>query len=74
MTIEEYRIMLRWSKQRLADEAEIDITTLYNALDSSKRVYKVTAQKIADGISKGLQQRGQPPISYTDLEGLRFAD
>lgn len=66
--------MLGWSKQKLADEAEIDITTLYNALDPKKRIYKATAGKIANGINKGLTDRNLPHISYTDLDGLRFAD
>lgn len=74
MTIEEYRIQLGWSKQQLAEAAEIDITTLYNAIDPTKRIYKATAGKIASGINKGLQARNQPQISYTDLDGLRFAD
>ncbi len=74
MTIEEYRIMLGWSTQKLAKEAEIDITTLYNALEPQKRVYKATAGKIVNGINKGLKQRDLPPISYTDLDGLHFAD
>ena len=74
MNIEEYRIMLGWSKQQLAEAAEIDITTLYNALDPHKRIYKATAGKIAHGINKGLKERNLPPISYTDLDDLRFAD
>jgi lambda repressor-like predicted transcriptional regulator len=74
MTVEEYRIMLGWSKQQLADAAGIDITTLYNALDPQKRIYKATASKIANAISAELQRRGQTPIRYTDLAGLTFAD
>src|SRR5439155_661497 len=73
-SIEEYRIFLKWSKSRLAQEAGIDRTTLDNALDTTKTIYKVTAQKIAEGISKGLQEQGLQPISYTELAGLRFAD
>lgn len=74
MTIEEYRIMLGWSKQQLADASGIDITTLYNALDPQKRIYKATASKIAAGINKGLKERNLPFIKYTDLDGLQFAD
>ncbi len=74
MTIEDYRIMLGWSKQQLAEEAEIDITTLYNALDPHKRIYKATAGKIANGINKGLKAKNLPEIKYTDLDGLQFAD
>lgn len=74
MSIEEYRIMLGWSKQQLADASGIDITTLYNALDPNKRIYKATASKIATGINQGLKEKNLPSISYTDLTGLRFAD
>ena len=74
MTIEEYRIVLGWSKQQLADESGIDITTLYNALDPRKRIYKATASKIAAGISKGLKERNLHLINYSDLDGLQFAD
>ncbi len=73
-SIEEYRIFLTWSKTRLAQEAGIDRTTLDNALDPTKTIYKATAQKIAEGINKGLQARNLPAISYIDLDGLRFAD
>ncbi len=74
MTIEEYRIMLGWSKQQLADAAGVDIVTIYNALDPNKRIYKATASKIAMGINKGLKDRQMPEIKYTDLDGLQFAD
>ena len=74
MTIEEYRIMLGWSKQQLADAAGVDIVTIYNALDPNKRIYKATASKIAMGINKGLKDRNMPEIKYTDLDGLKFAD
>ncbi len=73
-SIEEYRILLKWTKTRLAQEAGIDRTTLDNALDPTKTIYKVTAQKIAEGISKGLQAQGLQSISYTDLADLHFAD
>lgn len=74
LSIEDYRILLKWSKTRLAQEAGIDRTTLDHALDPTKTIYKVTAQKIAEGISKGLQANGHPAISYTDLADLRLAD
>ncbi len=73
-SIEEWRVFLKWSKSRLAQESGIDRTTLDNALDPTKTIYKVTAQKIAEGISKGLQAQGLPPISYTDLEDIHLAD
>ena len=73
-SIEDWRVFLKWSKTRLAQESGIDRTTLDNALDPNKTIYKVTAQKIAEGISKGLQAQGLPPISYTDLADIRLAD
>jgi hypothetical protein len=73
-SIEDYRILLKWSKTRLAHEAGIDRTTIDNALDPTKTIYKVTAQKIAEGISKGLQINGQSAISYIDLADVRLAD
>ncbi len=73
MTIEEYRVKLGWSKAKLAREADIDVGTLNDAI-AGKRIYKATAGKIAYGINKGLKDRNLPPISYTDLDGLRFAD
>jgi len=74
LSIEEYRVMLKWSKKRLADESGIDRATLDNALDPQKSIYKVTAQKIAEGISKGLGEQGKPEIAYTDIADLRLAD
>ncbi len=73
-TIEEYRILLKWTKTRLAQEAGIDRTTLDNALNPTKTIYKITAQKIAEGLSKGLQAQGLAAISYIDLADLHFAD
>ena len=52
MTIEEYRIKLGWSKAKLAREADIDVGTLNDAI-SGKRIYKATAGKIANALSKG---------------------
>ena len=73
-SIEDWRVFLKWSKTRLAQESGIDRTTLDNALDPTKTIYKVTAQKIAEGISKGLQAQGLPPISYADLADVHLAD
>ena len=69
MTIEEYRVKLGWSKAKLAREADIDIGTLNDAL-SGKRIYKATAGKIANALSKGLGQ----DISYRDLDGVNLID
>ncbi len=69
MTIEEYRVKLGWSKAKLAREADIDIGTLNDAL-SGKRIYKATAGKIANALSRGLGQ----DISYKDLDGVNLID
>ena len=69
MTIEEYRIKLGWSKAKLAREADIDVGTLNDAI-SGKRIYKATAGKIANALSKGLGQ----DVSYKDLEGINLID
>jgi hypothetical protein len=73
MTIDDYRILLGWSKSKLANEADIDMNTLKRAIDGEP-IYRATAGKIAYAISAGLQRRGQPPIRYTDFDGLQFAD
>ncbi len=69
MTIEEYRIKLGWSKAKLAREADIDVGTLNDAI-SGKNIYKATAGKIANALSKGLGQE----ITYKDLEGVSLVD
>ncbi len=69
MTIEEYRVKLGWSKAKLAREADIDIGTLNDAI-SGKRIYKATAGKIANALSKGLGQE----VTYRDLDGISLID
>ena len=69
MTIEEYRLRLGWSRARLAREANIDVSTLNDAM-SGKRIYKATAAKIARAISEGLGEN----ISYQDLDGVTTYD
>jgi hypothetical protein len=69
MTIEEYRVKLGWSKAKLAREADIDIGTLNDAL-AGKRIYKATAGKIANALSKGLGQ----DITYKDLDEVNLID
>ena len=73
MTIDDYRIQLGWSKSQLANEAGIDMNTLKRAIDGEP-IYRATAGKIVNAINEELQRRGQPPIKYTDLAGLKFAD
>ena len=69
MTIDDYRVELGWTKTRLAHEAGIDIGTLSDAI-AGKRIYKATAGKITNAISKGLGRK----ITYKDIEGLNLAD
>lgn len=69
MTIEDYRVKLGWSKAKLAREADIDISTLNDAL-AGKTIYKATAGKIAKALSEGLRQE----ITYKDLDGVNFKD
>jgi len=69
MTIEDYRVKLGLSKSKLAPQDDIDVGTLTDAI-SGKRIYKATAGKIANAISKGLGYE----ISYQDIEGLNLAD
>lgn len=69
MNLDDYRARLGWSKARLAREAHIDVGTLTDAV-AGKRIYKATAGKIANAISKGLEQE----ITYKDIEGLNLAD
>jgi lambda repressor-like predicted transcriptional regulator len=73
MTIEDYRIALGWSRSKLAREADIDQNTLKSAIDGNL-IYRATAGKIANAISRELERQGKPPIKYTDLDGLTFAD
>ena len=73
MTIDDYRIQFGWSKSKLATEADIDMNTLKRAIDGEP-IYRATAGKIANAISAELRRHGQPPIRYTDLAGLTFAD
>ena len=69
MTIDDYRIEFGWSKAKLAREADIDIGTLNDAL-AGKRIYKATAGKIANALSRGLGQ----DITYKDLDGVNLID
>ena len=69
MTIEEYRIAIGWSKARLAREADIDENTLNRAI-RGEPIYKATASRIAQAISKGLGH----DIPYTSIDGIQFAD
>jgi Helix-turn-helix. len=69
MTLEDYRVKLGWSKAKLAREAGINVRTASEAI-LGKPIYKATAGKIANAISKGLEQE----ITYKDIEGLNLAD
>ncbi|MBA2396677.1 MAG: helix-turn-helix transcriptional regulator [Ktedonobacteraceae bacterium] len=71
MNLEDYRANLGWSKARLAREASINVGTVIDA-EKGKRVYKATAGKIANALSKGLGEGKE--ITYKDIEGLNLAD
>ncbi len=73
MTIEDYRIEFGWSKSKLCKEADIEMNTLQRAIDGNP-IFRATAGKIVGAINQELARRGRPPIRYTDLEGLVFAD
>ncbi len=69
MKLEDYRVKLGWSKAKLAREAGISVGTVLDA-EKGSRIYKATAGKIANAISKGLGYE----ITYRDIEGLNLAD
>jgi len=69
MTLEGYRVKLGWSKARLAREAGVRAATVSDA-EKGESIYKATAGKIANALSKGLGYE----ITYEQIEGLKFAD
>jgi DNA-binding XRE family transcriptional regulator len=69
MNLEDYRVRLGWSKAQLAREADINVGTVLDA-EKGRRIYKATAGKIANALSKGLGYE----ITYRDIEGLNLAD
>ncbi len=71
MNLTDYRAKLGWSKAHLAREASINVGTVIDA-EKGKRVYKATAGKIANALSKGLGEGKE--ITYKDIEGLNLAD
>ncbi len=74
MTLEGYRVKLGWSKAKLAREAGVRAATVSDA-EKGESIYKATAGKIANAISRGLKELGEEKeITYMDIEGLKFAD
>ena len=69
MTIEDYRVKLGWSKAQLAREASVGVRTISDAI-KGKSIYKATAGKIANAISRGVGHE----VTYKDIEGLNLAD
>lgn len=65
MNLEDYRIACGWSKNEMARESRIDITTLNRAI-SGDEVTLNTAQKIAYAISQRLGRSIRP----NEIEGL----
>lgn len=67
MTLEDYRIKCRWSKNELARQARIDINTLNRAMKGIP-VSLDTAKKLASAISEYLGNS----INYQDIEGINI--
>ena len=65
MTLEDYRIKCRWSKNELARQARVDINTLNRAVKGIP-VSLDTAKKLASAISECLGVS----VNYQDIEGL----
>lgn len=73
MTIDDYRVRFGWSRRYMANEANIDVTTLRNAMHG-KPVYRAKVGQITEAINRELKRRGERSIKYTDLDGVVFAD
>lgn len=73
MTIDDYRVQFGWSRQHMASEAGIDVTTLRNAMGGNP-VYRAKVGQITEAINRELERRNKPTIKYTDLDGVVFAD
>jgi transcriptional regulator with XRE-family HTH domain len=74
MNLEDYRVKLGWSKAKLAREAGISPGTVSDAI-AGKSIYKATAGKIANAISRGLKELGEgKEITYKNIEELNLAD
>jgi DNA-binding XRE family transcriptional regulator len=71
MNLEDSRAKLGWSKAELARQAGINQGTVIDA-EKGKRIYRATAGKIANALSRGLGEGKE--ISYKDIEGLVLAD
>ncbi len=69
MNLQDYRVKLGWTKAKLAREAGIRAATVSDA-EKGKGIYRATAGKIANALSKGLGYE----ITYKDIEGLNFSD
>jgi ribosome-binding protein aMBF1 (putative translation factor) len=73
MTIDDYRIRFGWSRRWMAQEAGIDVNTLRSAMQG-RAVYRAKIGQITEAINRELERRGQARITYTDLEGVIYAD
>lgn len=65
MTLEDYRIECAWSKNEMAREAKMDITTLNRAING-EYVSLSTAGKLATAISRKLGRS----IPWQQIKGL----
>ena len=64
-TLREYRIELRWTVSKLAEEAKISRPTV-NAAERGSTIQADIAKALADALSKGYGQE----IKVRDIEGL----
>ena len=69
MTLDDYRIACRWSKNEMARQARIDTSTLNRAFKGIP-VSSDTARKLARAISDELGRS----ISVEEIEGLNIID
>ena len=73
MTIDDYRVSLGWTKTKLCEMADIDMSTLQRAT-GGQPVTRLTAGKIAEAFNRELRKRNEPTIRYTDFDGVVFSD
>jgi DNA-binding XRE family transcriptional regulator len=68
VTIEEYRRRLRWTRSKLAHEAQLDYQTVIRAERGSPVQYR-TLEAIAAALSRGLGEEVRP----VDLDGVQIS-
>jgi transcriptional regulator with XRE-family HTH domain len=68
VTIEEYRKQLRWTRSKLAHEAQLDYQTVMRAERGAPVQYR-TLEAIAAALSRGLGKEVRP----ADLDDVRIS-